>query len=91
MIGSNIPTATTTSPTHHPEFVHRAVWKAGVMAAFNVLTAVLAVRLTLLVAVCGAIALAYLAVGSADTLKVAVLVAYSVLVVVPLVALAARH
>jgi hypothetical protein len=61
------------------------------MAAFNVLTAVLAVRLTLLVAVCGAIALAYLAVGSADTLKVAVLVAYSVLVVVPLVALAARH
>jgi hypothetical protein len=61
------------------------------MGALNALTAVLAVRLTLLVAVVGAFALSYLSVGSADNLKLAVVAVYSGLVVVPLIWLAARH
>ena len=61
------------------------------MGALNALLLVLGVRLTLLVAVCGAIALAYLAIGSADNLKLGALAIYSGLVVVPLIWLAARH
>jgi hypothetical protein len=49
---------------------------------------VLAVRLTLLVAVCGAISLAYLALAAATPYTAAVLGIYSVVVVVPLVWLA---
>jgi hypothetical protein len=61
------------------------------MGAFNALSNVLAVRLTLLVAVCGGIALAYLSVEQADNLKLGALAIYSGMVVVPLIWLAARH
>lgn len=61
------------------------------IGAFNVLTLILAVRLTLLVAVCGAISLAYLALSNADPYRLGALLIYAVVVVVPLVWLAARR
>ena len=65
------------------------------MGTLNVLTTVLAVRLTLLVSVCGAIFLAWLACGGAggtpDQLRLIALGVYAVAVVVPLVWLASRH
>lgn len=65
---------------------------AGVMGALNVLTVVLAVRLTLLVSVCGAAGLAYLVLaGAPDPYRLGVLIAYSAIVVVPLIWLAARR
>jgi hypothetical protein len=62
-----------------------------VIGALNALTVILAVRLTLLVAVCGAIALAYLALQTADPYRLGALGIYTALVVIPLVALAARR
>jgi hypothetical protein len=62
-----------------------------VIGALNALTVILAVRLTLLVAVCGAIALAYLALQASDPMKLGALGIYTALVVIPLVALAARR
>lgn len=61
------------------------------MATLNALSLVLAVRLTLLVGVCGAIVLAYLALAASDPYKLGALAIYSVVVVVPLVWLAARR
>jgi hypothetical protein len=61
-----------------------------VIGAFNVLTLVLAVRLTLLVAVSGGIALAYLAVQSADPYRLGALLIYSLGVVGPVVWLAGK-
>ena len=88
MIGSSgIPTSTVTTPPS--EYIHRAAWKAGVMGSLNVLTVLLAVRLTLLVAVCGAIVLAYLALSASDAYKLGALGVYALVVVVPLVWLAA--
>lgn len=77
-------------PPQFQEYVHRAAWKAGVMGAFNVLTKVLAVRLTLLLSVGGAFWLSWTALAQPDVLRLAVLGVYSVVVVVPLVVLAAR-
>lgn len=97
MIGSSMPTSTPspTAPSLPPAFaqemVHRGAWKAGVMGAFNVASVILAVRLTLLVAVVGAIALAYLALASTDAFRLGVLAIYALVVVVPLVWLAARQ
>jgi hypothetical protein len=80
---------TTTQTTLQSEYIHRAAWKAGVMGSVNVLASVLAVRLTLLVSVCGAISLAYLAVASANAYTLGGLAIYSAVVVVPLVWLTA--
>lgn len=84
-------TATAKATAQQNEFVHRAAWKAGVFGALNAVTVILAVRLTLLVAVCGGIVLTYLALGSADTLRLYGLAIYAGMVVVPLVWLAARQ
>lgn len=85
-------TATTTSATGTtPPNARAQAWQAGALGAINVLSVLLAVRLTLLVAVCGAISLAYLALASADPYKLGALAIYSVVVVVPLVWLAARR
>ena len=74
------------------EYVHRAAWKAGVLGAVNVLLLVLAVRLVLLVAVCGAAGLAYLVlIGAPDPYRLGVLAVYSGVVCLPLVWLAARR
>jgi hypothetical protein len=106
MIGSNATTSRPTTPTpssgtttppsnqaqaFQAEYQHRAAWRAGIIGAFNALTVILAVRLTLLLSVGGAFALAYLALPAADPWKLAVLGVYTVVVVVPLVALAARQ
>jgi hypothetical protein len=74
-----------------PEYIHRAAWKSGVMGALNVATAILAVRLTLLVAVGGAIACAYLVMREPDPYRLGALVAYALLVVGPLIWLTARR
>jgi hypothetical protein len=93
MIGSR-PAETT--PGNNPpfiaqEFMHRRDWKVAVIGTLNALLVVLAVRLTLLVAVVGAFALAYLSVQNADPFRAGVLLIYSAVVVVPLIWLAARH
>ena len=75
---------TTSLPT---EYVHRAAWKAAVMGTLNVLTAILAARAILLIAVCGAFALAILSLSQADPYRMGVLIVYAVLVVVPMVVL----
>jgi hypothetical protein len=84
-------TATTTPSNLQTEYVARAAWKQGLIGALNALSVILAVRLTLLVAVCGAIALAYLALQQADPYRLAALGIYAAVVCVPLVWLAARR
>jgi hypothetical protein len=83
--------ATPPNPALTQEFLHRSAWKAGVMGALNVVTAVLAVRLILLVCVCGAIALAYLALMQPDPYRLGALAIYAVAVVLPLVWLSSRR
>ena len=61
------------------------------MATVNVLAMILAVRLTLLVGVGGAIALSVLALREPDPYRLAALAVYAGVVVVPLVWLAGRH
>jgi hypothetical protein len=66
--------ASAAAPPSPPlEFVHRAAWKAGVIGACNVLIAVLAVRLIVLVAVSGAIALTWLALQQPDPMRLGAL------------------
>jgi hypothetical protein len=77
--------ATTTPPNLQAEYQHRVAWKAAVMGAFNVLVVVLAVRLILLVAVCGAISLAWLALQNPDPLRLGALGIYCAAVVIPTV------
>lgn len=94
MIGLNrssatTPTATASSPPVPPELIHRAAWKAGVMGALNVVTALLAARLILLVAVVGEFVLAWTALANPDPYRIAALMIYATVVVVPLVWLAA--
>jgi hypothetical protein len=61
------------------------------MGALNVVTALLAVRLILLVSVGGATALTWLALRDPDPYRLAALGVYAGVVVVPLVWLAARR
>ena len=75
------------------EYVHRAVWKAGVMGALNLLAVVLAVRLVLLVAVIGALWLAKLAIEVPPTVQMPALIllgTYCLTTVIPLVWLSSR-
>lgn len=85
---SMTPSPTTAPPSLSQEFVHRSAWKAGVMGAFNVLVAVLAVRLVLLVAVGGAIGLTVLALEQPDPYRLYVLAVYCGAVVLPATVLA---
>jgi hypothetical protein len=80
--------ATTTIQT---EYIHRANWKAGVLGALNVATAILAVRLILLSSVLGAIGLTYLVLREPDPYRLAALGVYAGVVVVPLIWLTARR
>jgi hypothetical protein len=73
------------------EFASRSAWKAGVLGTVNAFAVILAVRMTLLVSICGAIALALLVLEQPDPLKVASLGIYALVVVVPMVWLAARR
>lgn len=97
MIGATNTTATTATSTTTPqnnlaqEYVHRSAWKAGLLGSLNLVIAVLAVRLILLVSVCGAIALAYLALAQPDPYRLGALAIYTVAVVLPLVWLSSRR
>jgi hypothetical protein len=96
MISSATPSAASTTTTAKPpdlsqEYIHRAAWKAGVLGALNVITVVLAVRLTLLVSVCGAAGLAYLALTGPDPYRLGVLGIYCAVVVLPVVWLSSRR
>jgi hypothetical protein len=85
-------TATTTPSTSATrERIERAAWKASVLGALNFVTAILAVRLILLVSVAGATALTWLALQQPDPYRLAALGVYAAVVVVPLVWLAARR
>jgi len=61
------------------------------MGAVNVLTAVLAVRLILLVSVSGASILAWVALAEPDLYRLGTLGVYAVVVVLPLIWLASRR
>ena len=71
--------------------MHRAAWKGAVMGTLSTVSAILAVRLTLLVSVCGAIALAYLTLENPDPYRLGALGTYAAVVVVPLIWLASRR
>lgn len=87
-------TTATTAPNPPAEYVHRAAWKAGVLGSLNVLAVVLAVRIILLVAVIGALILAWAALHTPETVPypaLIMLVVYGLLVVVPVVWLSSRR
>jgi hypothetical protein len=76
------------------EFVTRAAWRAGVLGAVNALFVILAVRAILLVAVVGALVLAWTVAKSADPIpypSLIMLVVYGLLVVIPVVWLSSRR
>lgn len=91
-----IAAATTTAtppkpvPRETAEFVHRAAWKAGVLGSLNVLIAVIAARFILMLAIVGAVALAWVGISNPDPWRVSILAAYAILVVIPMVWLASR-
>ena len=89
--GSSATAPTTTTTQLSQEYIHRAAWKAAVLGALNIATAILAVRLTLLVAVGGAISLTWLALRDPDPYRLGALGVYALVVVVPLVWLAGRR
>lgn len=69
----------------------RAAWKQGVLGSLAVVMQVLSLRLIVLVAISGGIALSYMALYEPNPFRLGVLVIYAVGVVIPVVALAARH
>lgn len=71
-----------------PEAMTRAAWRAAVMGSLNVIVAVLAVRLILLVGVVGGIGLTWLCLQQPDAYRLVALAIYSVAVVIPVVWLA---
>jgi hypothetical protein len=91
LTGSATTTTAATPPDLQQEYIHRAAWKAGVLGALNLATAILAVRLTLLVSVGGAIGVAYLVLKEPDPYRLGALAVYAGVVVVPLIWLAARR
>ena len=70
------------------EQANRAAWKAGVLGALNMAAVILAVRLVVLVAVLGAILLAWEALADPQIVRVSALAVYGLLVVLPVVWLA---
>jgi hypothetical protein len=83
-------TTATTPANQQAEFIHRAQWKAGVIGGLNVAALVLSVRLILMIAVLGAIGLAWMALSTHDLVRLVALALYSLTVVLPLVWLAGR-
>jgi hypothetical protein len=91
------PTSAATTPTPQPdprafaqELLDRAAWKQSVLGAINVLTAVLAVRLIVLVSVSGGIGLTWLALQEPDPMRLGALAIYCAAVVIPVVWLSSR-
>ena len=84
-------TTTTTTPPPNLEYVHRAAWKAGVIGALNVILIIVAVRITLMIAIVGAIVLSVTAIQAPDPWRLGALAIYAALVVIPTVFLASRR
>ena len=78
-------------PQLQQEFQHRVAWKAGVMGAMNVAVAILGVRLGLLVAISGAIGLAYISLNQPDPYRLATVAIFALAVVLPMIMLASRR
>jgi hypothetical protein len=70
------------------EYITRRAWRAAVLGAINVLIAVVAVRLIVLIGVCGGIFLTYLALDQPDWFRIGTLGIYCVGVIFPAVWLA---
>lgn len=91
-----MPVTNQTFPTPSPTTIslqrdlQAAAWKAGAMGALNVLSAVLASRLIVLIAVLGGIWLTATGLQTADPIRLVPLGIYSLFVVVPAVWLASR-
>lgn len=69
----------------------RLSWKAGVIGSINVVAAILAVRLILLVAIVGAIILTWFGIATHDVLRIAAVGVYTTTVVCPLIWLSAQR
>jgi len=82
--------ATAATPPPSPEAHYRAAWKAGLLASINLLAIVLSVRLTLLVAVVGAIGLTIIALDRPDPFRLGAVAIYALVVVLPTIWLASR-
>jgi hypothetical protein len=81
------------SPQFQQEYMARLVWKNALLGNLNAMALVLGARLAVLLATCGAIFLAWLALGSSDhpdLSRTAVLGCYLVGCYVPVIWLAAR-
>ena len=88
---SPTPTSTSSPRTEQvQELLSRAAWRAGVLGALQVAVFILAARAILLISVCGAICLAYLAIAQAEPLRLGAVGLYTLGVVLPLVWLASR-
>jgi hypothetical protein len=68
----------------------RAAWRAGVLGALNLAVRVLAVRLTLMLSVLGAVALTLYAIELPDPWRLGAVAIYTLTCVVPLIWLAAK-
>ena len=88
---SPIAAITASLPSPGAEFQHRVAWKASVLATLNVLFVILAIRLSLIVSIVGAIVLTYIAINAPDPYRLAALGIYSVVIVAPMVWLASRR
>ena len=84
----------TATPTNPPPVSHeigdRLAWRAGLLGALNIVAAVLAARLILLVAVIGAIVLAYIVIVTPDPWRLGALAIYAFTVVIPSIWLASH-
>lgn len=69
----------------------RAAWRQGVIGSINVLAAVLAARLILMLATAGALLLTYLAIRTAQPLQLGAVALYLAGVILPLVWLAGKR
>jgi hypothetical protein len=87
----SISTTTTPQPDIDAFKRNALQWRQGLIASLNVAAAILAVRLILLLAVMGAIALAWVALQAHDLLRLAVLAVYTVTCVGPLIWLSSRR
>lgn len=84
-------TATPQLSQQQQEYIHRAAWKAGVLAAINVLVLVTAVRIIVLVAVGGGVMLTAITLAEPDPWRLGALAIYALAVVVPAVWLASQR
>ena len=88
---SGTTTETASPPDLHKEYIERGAWKQGVLGTLNVVSVLLAVRLTLLLSVGGATYLTYLALQNPDPYRLGALAIYAGVVVIPMVWLASRR